>query len=110
MINLNINIIEFYEFLVLFIPLSLFFIGLVSLVSYKKNLILLLIGLEVILLGINICFLISSLLIDDIEGYISTMFILVVAGSEISIGLALTILFYRLVGVVYIESLFFLKS
>lgn len=99
----------FYDLIILF-AISIFFIGFINLISYKKNLILILLSLEVMLLGINVSFLTSSLIFDDIEGYIFTMFILVVAGSEISIGLALTILFYRAKSVIYTDSINFLKS
>ena len=96
--------------IILLVSLSIFFIGFFSLISYRKNLILVLFSLEIILLGINLSFLSSSLFINDIEGYLFTMFILVVAGSEISIGLALIILFYRVKSVIYTDVINFLKS
>ncbi len=55
-------------------------------------------------------FLVFSVFLDDIIGYLFSIFILVVAGSEVSIGLALTILLYRLQQDISIEPLVLLKG
>lgn len=62
---------------------------------HYKNLIFLLISLEVVLLGINTVIIPASVFFDDLIGYILSLFTLSVAGSEASIGLALAILIYR---------------
>ena len=92
------------------ISYELVFLGLLGLLVYKKNLILILISLEVLFLGININFILSALFLDDIIGYIFNLFILSVAGSEISIGLALTIVLYRIRGNIFSDNLNILKS
>lgn len=108
MINITTNFLV--NFLLLFLPLSVFIIGIVGLIVFRKNLILLLISLEMLLLSVNLNFLLTSLFIDDIEGYILNLFILGVAGSEISIGLALIILLYRIRSLIFIDSITYLKS
>ena len=67
-------------------------------------------SLEVLFLSIQMNFLIFSSFLDDLLGYIFSIFILVIAGSEVSIGLALVILLYRLQKVIYIDTLSFLKG
>ncbi len=72
------------------------FFGFSGVLAYNKNLIFLLISLEVILLGINIIIIPASVFFDDLIGYLFSLFTLSVAGSEASVGLALAILTYRL--------------
>lgn len=62
---------------------------------HYKNLIFLLISLEVVLLGINTVIIPASVFFDDLAGYILSVFTLSVAGSEASVGLALAIIIYR---------------
>lgn len=72
----------------------LFFIGLIGLVLNRKNIIITIMSLEILLLAINFNFIIFSLYLDDILGHIFVLFILTVAGAESAIGLALLIKYY----------------
>lgn len=94
----------------IFVSFFIFAIGLAGLYLANRNLILILISLEIILLAVNLNFLISSLFLDDIVGQISVILILSVAGAEVSLGLALAILFYRIKKEIYIDKLNNLKG
>lgn len=73
----------------------LFFIGSLGVFLSRKNLILCLMSLELMLLAINMNFVFFSLYTDTIFGQISTFFTLVVGASESAIGLALIIVYYK---------------
>jgi len=73
----------------------LFFIGSLGVFLSRKNLILCIMSLELMLLAINMNFVFFSIYTDTIFGQISTFFILVVGASESAIGLALIIVYYK---------------
>ena len=73
----------------------LFFIGSLGVFLSRKNLILCIMSLELMLLAINMNFVFFSIYTDTIFGQISTFFILVVGASESAIGLALIIIYYK---------------
>ena len=83
--------------------LILFLIGVLGFVLNKKNIILMLISIEIMLLAITFLILISSLNIDDILGQIYAIYIIVIAGAESAIGLGILVAFYRLRGSIAIE-------
>lgn len=93
-----------------FLPVVVFFIGIFGLIFFKKNLIYILIILEIIFLASSLNFILASVFFDDIIGYIAVLFIFAIAASEVSIGLALIILFYRIKNVIFIDSVYFLKT
>jgi len=73
----------------------LFFIGSLGVFLSRKNLILSIMSLELMLLAVNINFIFFSVHTDTLLGQISTFFILVVGASESAIGLALVIIYYK---------------
>lgn len=77
------------------IILSLVMIAIIGMLSLKRSLITVLISLELLLLAMNIGILSISLWIDDIVGYILSLFILTIAAAETSIGLAILINYFR---------------
>jgi NADH-ubiquinone oxidoreductase chain 4L len=81
----------------------LFLIGIFGFVLNRKNLILMLISIEIILLSITLILLISSLNYDDIIGQTYAIYIISIAGAESAIGLGILVAFYRLRGTVAIE-------
>ena len=85
------------------ITLILFLIGILGFVLNRKNIILMLISIEIMLLAITFLILISSLNIDDILGQIYAIYIIVIAGAESAIGLSILVAFYRLRGSITIE-------
>lgn len=80
------------------------FIGLAGIFTFKKNLILILVSLEIMFLSSHMNFLLFSLILDNIVGYIFSIFIIVVGGSEVSVGLALVILLYRIRKNIFLKS------
>jgi NADH-quinone oxidoreductase subunit K len=87
------------------VPAVSFFIGVSGIIFNKKNAILILISVELMLLAINFVFLISSIYLDDRIGQIFALLILTVAAAESSIGLGLLVVYYRMQGSVSIDSI-----
>ena len=85
------------------ITLVLFFIGILGFILNRKNMILMLISVEIMLLAITFLLLVSALNIDDILGQTYAIYIIVIAGAESAIGLAIVVAFYRLRGSITIE-------
>lgn len=78
----------------------LYMIGLLGIIFNGKNIILILMGLEIILLSINYEFMAFSVHMNNILGQIISLLILTVAASESSIGLAILVAFYRVTGTI----------
>lgn len=74
----------------------LFIIGILGFIFNRKNVILMLISIEIMLLSITFSILISSLNSDDIIGQVYAIYIIVIAGAESAIGLSILVSFYRL--------------
>lgn len=85
------------------LSLILFLIGTLGFVLNKKNIILMLISIEIMLLAVTFLVLISSLGFDDILGQLYSVYIISVAGAESAIGLAILVAFYRLRGTITID-------
>jgi NADH-ubiquinone oxidoreductase chain 4L len=83
--------------------LILFLIGILGFVLNKKNIILMLISIEVMLLSITFLILLSSLSFDDILGQTFSVYIIAIAGAESAIGLGILVAFYRLRGSIAID-------
>ena len=81
----------------------LFLIGVLGFVLNRKNIILMLISIEIMLLAITFLILISSLNYDDIIGQVYAIYIISIAGAESAIGLAILVSYYRLRGSIAIE-------
>ena len=85
------------------LSLILFIIGILGFVLNRKNIILMLISIEIMLLAVTFLILVSSLGFDDILGQIYAIYIIAIAGAESAIGLGILVAFYRLRGSVTIE-------
>jgi NADH-ubiquinone oxidoreductase chain 4L len=85
------------------LPIILFIIGLLGFVLNRKNIILMIISIEIMLLSITLLILVSSFTFDDIIGQIYATYIISIAGSESAIGLAILVAFYRLRGSIAID-------
>ena len=83
--------------------LILFLIGILGFVLNRKNIILMLISIEIMLLSITFLILISSLSFDDIIGQTFSVYIIAIAGAESAIGLGILVAYYRLRGSISIE-------
>jgi NADH-quinone oxidoreductase subunit K len=98
MIVLNINYI-------LNIIITLFLIGVLGLVLNRKNILITLMSIELMLLAINLNFVIFSIYLDDITGYVFVLFILTIAAAESAIGLAILTIYYRLKNTIRIDKI-----
>ena len=85
------------------LSLILFLIGILGFVLNRKNIILMLISIEIMLLAITFLILVSSLSHDDILGQVYAIYIITIAGAESAIGLSILVAFYRLRGSIAIE-------
>ena len=85
------------------LSLILFLIGVLGFVLNRKNVILMLISIEIMLLGITLLILLGSLSMDDIFGQTYAIYIISIAGAESAIGLGILVAFYRLRGSVAIN-------
>ena len=86
------------------LSLILFLIGILGFVLNRKNIILMLISIEIMLLSITFLILLSSLSFDDILGQTFSVYVIAIAGAESAIGLGLLVAFYRLRGSIAIEN------
>jgi len=82
----------------LFLGAILFTIGVLGIFLNKKNVIIILMSIELILLAVNINFIAFSSFLGDISGQVFAMFTLTVAAAEAAIGLAILVVFFRNLG------------
>ena len=73
----------------------IFTIGIVGIFLNRKNVIVILMSIELILLAVNINLVDFSIFINDLSGQIFTLFILTVAAAEAAIGLAIIVVYFR---------------
>ena len=73
-----------------------FFIGLFGVILNRKNILTILMSIELLLLGVNLNFATLSIYLDDVIGHIFVIFILTIAAAESAIGLAIITIFYKL--------------
>ena len=95
-----------------FLTLSmiLFLLGIWGIFLNRKNIIIMLMSIELMLLAVNMNFLIFSVYLDDLLGQIFSILILTVAAAESSIGLALLVIYYRIRGTIAVEFIHILKG
>ena len=79
----------------LFLGAIIFTLGVLGIFLNKKNLIIILMSIELILLSVNINFIAFSAFINDISGQIFAMLTLTVAAAEAAIGLAILVVYFR---------------
>lgn len=80
------------------LSIILFLIGILGFVLNRKNIILMLISIEVMLLAVTLLVLVSSYSFDDILGQTYSIYIIAIAGAESAIGLGILVAYYRLRG------------
>ena len=97
-------------FKLLLISITLFLISLFGIFLLKRNLIVILMSIELLLLSINFNFILFSVYLDDIIGQIFTLLILTVAAAESSIGLAILVMYYRRKGIISINVMNYIKG
>lgn len=88
----------------------LFTIGVFGIFLNRKNVIIILMSIELMLLAVNINFVAFSSFLHDLGGQVFTMFILTVAAAEAAIGLAILVSFFRNKGSIAVEDISALKG
>ena len=88
----------------------IFSIGIAGIFLNRKNIIVILMSIELILLSVNINFVSFSIFLNDITGQIFTLFILTVAAAEAAIGLAIIVVYYRNTSTIDVEKIQSLKG
>ena len=79
-------------------------IGIFGIFLNRKNVIIILMSIELILLSVNINLVAFSASLNDLAGQVLTMFVLTVAAAEASIGLAIVVVYYRNRGSIQVED------
>ena len=83
----------------------IFTIGIIGIFLNRKNLIVILMCIELLLLAVNINLVSFSIFLQDIVGQVFTMLILTVAAAEAAIGLAIIVVYYRNKGSIRVEEI-----
>ena len=94
--------IELQHFLIL--SSLLFLIGVFGIFLNRKNIIIILMSIELILLAVNINFVSFTYFLGDLTGQIFSLFILTVAAAEAAIGLAILVCFFRNKGSIAVDD------
>ncbi len=88
----------------------LFTIGIFGIFLNRKNVIVILMSVELLLLAVNINFVAFSSFLGDLMGQIFTMLVLTVAAAEAAIGLAILVVFHRNRGSIAVEDVNVMKG
>ena len=87
----------------------LFFIGLVGVILNRRNILIILMCIELLLLSLNMNFILFSVYLDDLYGQLFSFFILTIAAAESAIGRAIIIIYYRIRGNILVNDKFIIK-
>ena len=88
----------------------LFTIGMVGIILNRKNIIVILMSVELILLSVNINFVAFSSYLGDLSGPVFSLFVLTVAAAEAAIGLAILVAYFRNRGTIAVEDINMMKG
>ena len=94
----------------LFLSAVIFTLGVFGIFVNRKNVIVILMSIELILLSVNINMVVFSVYLQNITGQIFTLFILTVAAAEAAIGLAILVVFFRNRGSIQVEDINSMKG
>jgi len=95
---------------ILNIIIILFLIGTLGLVLNRRNILITIMSIELMLLSVNLNFIIFSIYLDDIIGYVFVLFILTIAATESAIGLAILSIYYKLKQTIQMDKVKIIKS
>jgi NADH-quinone oxidoreductase subunit K len=88
----------------------LFTIGVLGIFLNRKNIIIILMSVELILLAVNINFVAFSSYLGDLVGQVFALFVLTVAAAEAAIGLAILVVYFRNRGTIAVEDVNLMKG
>lgn len=108
MLETNILAVSLIDYFIL--SAIIFTIGVAGIFINRRNLISILLCIELILLSININFIAASMKLEQLDGQIFAIFILTVAAAEAAIGLAILVTYYRNRNTISVDSVSQLKG
>ena len=88
----------------------LFTLGIVGIFINRKNVIVIMMSIELMLLAVNINFVAFSVLLNDMVGQVFAMFVLTVAAAEAAVGLAILVTFFRNRGDIAVDDASMMKG
>ncbi len=88
----------------------LFTIGVLGIFLNRKNIIIILMSVELILLAVNLNFVAFSAYLGDLVGQVFALFVLTVAAAEAAIGLAILVVYFRNRGTIAVEDVNLMKG
>ena len=88
----------------------IFTIGIIGIFLNRKNVIIILMSIELILLAVNINLVSFSIFLQNLVGQVFAMFILTVAAAETAVGLAIIVIYYKNRGSINVEQISSLKG
>ena len=88
----------------------LFTLGIFGIFLNRKNIIIILMSIELMLLAINLNFVAFSAYLGDLAGQVFAMFVLTVAAAEAAIGLAILVVYFRNRGSIEVEDINLMKG
>ncbi len=88
----------------------LFTLGMLGIFLNRKNVIIILMSVELILLAVNINLVAFSAFLGDLVGQVFALFVLTVAAAEAAIGLAIVVVYYRNRGSIAVEDINMMKG
>jgi NADH-quinone oxidoreductase subunit K len=94
----------------LIVAALLFTIGVFGIFINRKNVIVILMSVELILLSVNINLVALSAFLGDLTGQIFALFVLTVAAAEAAIGLAILVVYFRNRGTIAVEDINLMKG
>jgi len=92
------------------VAMILFLIGITGIVLNRKNILIMLMSVELMLLAVNFNFILYSVYLDDAIGQLFAVLILTVAAAESAIGLAILVVYYRVRGTIAVENIHLLRG
>ncbi len=88
----------------------LFTTGVFGIFLNRKNVIIIMMSIELMLLAVNINFVAFSVVLHDLAGQVFAMFVLTVAAAEAAIGLAILVVYFRNRGTIQVEDIGMMKG
>ena len=88
----------------------LFTLGVAGIILNRKNIIVILMSVELILLAVNVNLVAFSAFLGDLTGQVFALLVLTVAAAESAIGLAILVVFYRNKGTISVEDINMMKG
>ena len=106
--NIRVMIFDIIQYI--FVAAIIFTTGMCGIVLGRKNIIIMLMSVELMLLAVNVNLLTFSAYIDDLVGQVFALLILTVAAAESAIGLAILVIYFRIRGTILVQYINFIKG